>query len=167
MLATECYGGKTTVLWHGPLHLTSSDLGARRHTPPRRRCCWLDSRLCGGATSARPCLIYSSQGSAIRQSVRERGATSTRSSRTPQPGCAPLGLRSFTSMSPDHLRPATTHDRTRATCKSSRHVRSAWTHRKQNPIQPGRGVPVERSDPEWQERRSVSRPRMQEDRTAR
>lgn len=109
----------------GPLTtLPSSDLGARRHRHDRRRCCrlhsrQLPSRSCGGATSARPGPLDSSQGSAIRLSIRERCATSTRSSRMPQPGRAPLGLRSFTSMSPDHLCPAPAADRTRATCKPS------------------------------------------------
>jgi len=54
---------------------------------------------CGGAASARPDLHEAPSTSAIRMSIRARGASSNRSHRTPLPGWAPLGHRSCRSMS--------------------------------------------------------------------
>lgn len=160
----------------------AADLIRPRRRPqldPRRRCCrmhsrWLHSRSCGGATSARPGPLDSPNGSAIRLSIRERGATSTRSSRTPQPGWAPSrdGPPSITPFEKRWIRyvlPRLPTEPGQGVSRDDR-LRSP-VHPlgapRPNPIQPGRRVPVERTDPERQERRSVGRPRLQEGRTAR
>lgn len=133
---------------------------------------------CGGATSTRTGSIDTSLGSAIRLSIRERGATSTSSSRTTPPGEAPSISAQSRSRSAGSSVPCQA-DGPAQTCKYlTGSAVCPDCPSTPSPIPPDRNEPTpDRANPagafhwdapseEGRTVRSVSRPRLQDGRTA-